>query len=342
MPNSPTGIFDTANPANPFASYTIVHALYCSGDVWGGSVVAPYTYQDKPVVQVGAVNAQYTIDWVSKQVQLGALSSKLTSFIGMGCSAGSVGVQLWSDVLLATFGVSAGQAAIVPDSYAGVFPPNSIGPLMKAFGICTNTAILPASLQDQCNNGLLEIDDVMQVHISKYPQLPFAYIQSKIDAVQQSFYLMLGLTTKNTSAVITPSRFYKGVNQIFSKYNTLPNFITYLVDGPMHCFTPMNIMYDTSAYGPYGKRGIKHPFTTTLTKWLSSLPMKQNSKINTECVGDVVSDLPNGKDDVDSDRPAPKHGSGKFIEWLKAFAEEFNSKTKYCAAAVIPKMFQQK
>jgi hypothetical protein len=242
-PNSPTGIFDTTNPSNPYASYTIVHALYCSGDVWAGNVVAPYTHDNLPVVQVGAVNAQFTIDWVSRQVSLGSISATLSSFIGMGCSAGSVGVQLWADVLLSTFGLSAHQAAIVPDSYAGVFPPNSIGPLIKDFGVCSNTAILPASLVNQCNAGQLEIRDVMQDHIGKYPQFPFAYVQSKIDAVQQSFYIALGITTLNTSAVITPSKFYNGVNSIFSQYNSLPNFITYLVDGPMHCFTPMDIMY---------------------------------------------------------------------------------------------------
>ena len=33
-PNSPIGVFDHSNPKNAFKDYTIVHALYCSGDVW--------------------------------------------------------------------------------------------------------------------------------------------------------------------------------------------------------------------------------------------------------------------------------------------------------------------
>jgi len=117
----------------------------------------------------------------------------------------------------------------------------------------------------------------------------------------------------------------------------------------------MNIMYDTTAYGPYGKRDmIKHPLQTSLSKWLSGLPVKSNSKINTQCVGEVVSDLPNAANDEDKDKDTDKdelvdvqssshvHGGGKFRDWLKAFAETFNQKTKFCSAALVPKTFQQK
>ncbi|RYY82396.1 hypothetical protein EON63_13420 [archaeon] len=37
------GIFDRTNTKNNFKDYTIVHVLYCSGDVHGGNVVRPYT-----------------------------------------------------------------------------------------------------------------------------------------------------------------------------------------------------------------------------------------------------------------------------------------------------------
>ena len=52
-PNSPAGIFDRNNDDNPFKDYTIVHALYCSGDVWAGQHTASYTHQGQPVIQVG-------------------------------------------------------------------------------------------------------------------------------------------------------------------------------------------------------------------------------------------------------------------------------------------------
>ena len=102
-PNAPVGVFDRTNPKNSFKDYTIVHFLYCSGDVWSGQAVSPYSYDGKPAVQVGIVNAQYTINWMKRQISLGLLGNNnaatavasnqkniFDEFVGMGCSAGSV------------------------------------------------------------------------------------------------------------------------------------------------------------------------------------------------------------------------------------------------------------
>lgn len=40
------------------------------------------------------------------------------------------------------------------------------------------------------------------------------------------------------------------VNEIFAVYNNEPNFLTYLVDGPQHCFSPMDVFYTADAKGP--------------------------------------------------------------------------------------------
>lgn len=44
-------------------------------------------------------------------------------------------------------------------------------------------------------------------------------MQSKTDTVQMSFYVSLGLTTPNTTAAITPGKFYEDVNDIFEVPN---------------------------------------------------------------------------------------------------------------------------
>ena len=69
------------------------------------------------------------------------------------------------------------------------------------------------------------------------------YIQSKTDIVQMSFYIAIGVTTPDTSASITPEQFYSDVNTIFEGYNKNDNFLTYLVDGDQHCFTPSSVYY---------------------------------------------------------------------------------------------------
>ena len=42
-PQPTIGIFDRENVDNKYSNYTIVHALYCSGDMFVGNVVRPYT-----------------------------------------------------------------------------------------------------------------------------------------------------------------------------------------------------------------------------------------------------------------------------------------------------------
>lgn len=52
----------------------------------------------------------------------------------MGCSAGSIGAQIWSDNSLNM--IKWQKAAVIPDSYAGVFPDGSQGPLIYGFVCC--------------------------------------------------------------------------------------------------------------------------------------------------------------------------------------------------------------
>ena len=79
------------------------------------------------------------------------------------------------------------------------------GPLIQSFGLC-ETGLVDSTLLSACINGQLTIAAIVNLHISNYPNTPFAFIQSKIDAVQQSFYVAVGVTTKNTSAVISKSK----------------------------------------------------------------------------------------------------------------------------------------
>lgn len=284
-PNANAGVFDKGNDDNPFKDYTIVHALYCSGDVYSGNVTQGYKYQGNPVIQKGVANARFAINWAMEQA-FGGSDGTLENLVVMGCSAGSIGAQMWADILLSSF--PAKTVAVVPDSYAGLFPEDSVGPLMKSYGVC-DTELIDSALKPSCYAGSLDIQHVVESHIASYKRSPFAFIQSKVDAVQQSFYVAVGLTTRGESAVITPASFYAGINGIFTEYNKLPNFITYLVDGPMHCFTNMDVLYKATNAGPEGKRHVKEPGRgdLSLRDWLAQLPLSLGQNISTECVGDL-------------------------------------------------------
>jgi len=306
-PQEARGVFDRSNPSNPFANYSIVHFLYCSGDVWGGNVTQPYTARGgETVTQVGIVNAQMTIDYVKQQQQKGYLPSTFSDLLVMGCSAGSVGAQLWGNIILETF--AATRAAVIPDSYAGVFPEGTIGPLMRSFGFCSSSVpkLLPSVLQQQCDQGTLTIQQVVANRLLATP-FPYAFIQSKVDDVQQSFYWMVGITA-HVDPVLTPHQFYGDVNGIFGNYNRDAAFLTYLVDGWQHCFTDTDVMYNTSAIGKDTANEANAPLPL-LPAWLASFPVEASSNASSVCVG------------------AREHGA------------DVGSRDRYCSSSVVPKIF---
>jgi hypothetical protein len=49
------------------------------------------------VTQKGYDNALSAVSWIQQQQSSGALASTLSDFVVMGCSAGSIGAQIWSD-----------------------------------------------------------------------------------------------------------------------------------------------------------------------------------------------------------------------------------------------------
>lgn len=324
-PQSLIGVFDRDDVRNNFRDYTVVQALYCSGDVWGGNVTQKYDDADGvPVQQMGLTNAQATVDWVLAQQASGALAKTFSNLVVMGCSAGSVGTQLWSKVLLSTFKYQI--AAVVPDSYAGVFPPDSQGPLIRSFGYCTWNKITK-SLLPKCLAGQLTLQDINNVNQAAYPRVPFGFIESKTDNVQMEFYVAIGLTTPKTSGKITPANFYNNVTSIFGSYNKQrSNFVTYLVDGFNHCFTNKALYYDANCLNPKGSK--EGNTCLELYEWTGSFPLSSSGKISTQCQGQV--------------QPTSSVTAVALLRGATAFVASRNStKTTYCSATVVPKTYTQ-
>lgn len=270
---------------------------YCSGDVFGGDKVQPYN--DKagvPVTQKGVANAQSALDWVKAQMANGGLSSSLSELVVMGCSAGSIGAQLWGKQVLQQLKWK--TAAVIPDSYAGIFPPNSMGPLIYSYGFC-NTQLASPSLMDKCLAQTLTLQDIDNEAISEIPTVPYNFIQSKVDIVQQSFYIAIGLSMNSSSKTINPTEFYDDVNTVFGDYNAKhPNFVTYLVDGDHHCFTNQALYYQADATGPNGSteedrallreslRGSRRSAgVQKLSDWTNTFPLAESAKASTVCDG---------------------------------------------------------
>lgn len=283
-PQSLVGIFDRQNEDNRFKDYTIVQVLYCSGDVFGGNVTRPYNDKDGvPVQQKGLANAQSVLDWVVRQQSTGALASTLSELVIMGCSAGSIGAQLWGKQVLNTLKWE--KAAVVPDSYAGIFPEGTTGPLVYDYGFCSSGFLSP-ELYAKCMDQTITMQDIDLEFIAATPTVPYTFIQSKVDDVQISFYIAIGLTSHVEDPLINTTEFYDDVNSVFGLYNAnLANFVTYLVDGPHHCFTNQDLYYTADAMGPQDDG--KTNAGLMLSDWANLVPLSEGEAQNTVCEGDV-------------------------------------------------------
>jgi hypothetical protein len=302
---SGAGIF-SRDESNEYKDYTIVHALYCDGSVWTGDTVRPYKDSNGEfVTQKGLANAQSVLDWVKQQQTLGSLASTFSNLVIMGCSAGSIGAQVWSSPILET--LSWTQAAVIPDSYIAVFPDGTQGPLIQGFGAC-DAWFLDDKLKRICRDGKLTLQLIMTDYFPQYKSIPFAYIQSKVDIIQQSFYVAVAFTS-NVSAVITPTQFYDDVNQIMSLYNKESNFLTYLVDGDQHCFTPNSYYFTADPLGRLDKQ--QNTDSPLMSTWTSSFPLTDGQTASTICDGAVEG------------------------------TAEINNKNTYCSSQVYPKSFQE-
>ena len=144
---------------NPFEDYTIVVALYCSGDAFVGDVARPDWSRTNTVVQRGSANVQSIIDYVTGQF------TAIDSLVLMGCSAGSLGVQANANNIfseLESSGVSYERSLVVPDSYAGVFPPDTESFMIKDFGACETPAITSdVDLKTSCDKGTITLGEIV-------------------------------------------------------------------------------------------------------------------------------------------------------------------------------------
>lgn len=277
-----TGLFDQTKSTNPFADYTIIQGLYCSGDVWAGNVTQSYTSSGSPVTQYGLVNAQAIVSWILDQQSSGALSSTFVNLVVMGCSAGALGTQIWASSVLSQLKWT--HAAVVPDSYAAVFPSGSQGKLLASYNFCS-WEHLPSELASSCAAQTISFQSINAYSQSSFANVAFGFIQSKDDDVQMSLYSQVGVNY-GLNSTITDSEFYADVNDIFGGYNSNKNFVSYLVDGQTHCYTNGGVVYTADGWSSSGS---SQNTDETMIAWLTRLPLSSGDAISSLCVGSLVS-----------------------------------------------------
>merc|ERR1719401_838504 len=255
---------DRAN--NGFADWTFVAPAYCDG----GAFVSNSTLAGKP--QDGYVNTNYAVQWAKQN-----LDANLANFAVAGSSAGALGTMAWSHYLLNTF--QANKAAVIVDSYMGVFPSGTQGPTIKNFGAC-NLPIF-ADFKDACEQEDVTIQDVFDFAIEQHPGVAFSVIQPKEDLVQRAFYAAIALSFGRIS-LCNGNCLYERSNGIKGRFDRHPNFVAYVVDGSGHTFMASGSWYSANT----GDRS-----KPSMVDWANGLVEHQASS---ECNGPLTQNGGNG------------------------------------------------
>lgn len=63
---------------------------------------------------------------------------------------------------------------------------------MNSYNLCASDLLTPA-LKKKCFSNDISVQDIAVDAMRSHPDVPFAFVQSKIDDIQQGFYIALGV-----------------------------------------------------------------------------------------------------------------------------------------------------
>jgi hypothetical protein len=246
------GIYDRANPANPFKDYTHVYIPYCTGDLhWGNAAVtyqnaagAPYLIQHK-----GAVNTAAALNFTADQVRAPAQVAVV------GCSAGGYGAALWSARIARAY--PGARMVQLGDSAAGVTPSGFFGTAAANWNVADAwPSFIPDLAPGSVDPASLTLPRLYSSVAAFYPTAAFSQFNTRLDTVQIFFYAL----TKGSIAITDPidwsTKMVANVDQISA---ASPNFRAYLAPGTEHCIINRPSFYTQTVGGQ------------TFSGWLSTL-----------------------------------------------------------------------
>ncbi|HET9665648.1 MAG TPA: pectin acetylesterase-family hydrolase [Desertimonas sp.] len=189
-PSLMSGIFDFANPQNPFADYSFVHVPYCTGDVHLGDRTREYA-PDLTVEHVGMVNGTAALSYLAENF------ADAAQVVVVGRSAGAVASPLYGGLV----------SDVVPDAQVTVYA-DGAGAYPDEPGINTVVGELWGTFANvpdwDVNEGLAAEDwGAAQLWVQAGlhdPEIVMSRFDHAYDEVQTSFMDLLGLDTSDVGA----------------------------------------------------------------------------------------------------------------------------------------------
>ena len=224
------GIFDQANPDNPFEDYDAVFVPYCTGDVHIGDTSRMYgdDPSSRPVAHRGYRNTRAVLDWLAAQ------GRRRSTVVVAGTSAGAYGALFYVPEVRRLFPTA--TIVFLGDSGVPLLSDNqqvfqSWG-AAKVFSRIWHADGAPPATQAS----LLE---AYRQAAAGGPQVRLALITSDQDAIQSAFYLISGSPgwREATYALLRDVK------------AAVPSFRSFVVSGSDHGLLPTDAFYSYTVDG---------------------------------------------------------------------------------------------
>jgi Pectinacetylesterase len=241
VPQAPNGagVFDLANPANPFLGWSQVFVPYCTGDVYAGTRTnVTIEGVTEPQNFYGAANVKKVI------ARLAATFRKdLRRFVAGGSSAGGYGAGINFGYLQDTFKDAYGTVLLdASPPFTNDYVPACLQQRWRdSWGVDGN---YPPDCGGQCRSAdggnLFQIVDYWRM---KYPNTNVALISGIHDEIIRLFFSLGNDDCKNyamdppslfvgtLAQTYPPEQFAAGLEQLRSKYLASGQLATYYMDG---------------------------------------------------------------------------------------------------------------
>jgi len=205
-PSDGGGIFDTDNPENPLADYTIVYLPTANGDVFLGDSVTTYdvpAMSGRPagritILHKGYDNAASALDWIFKTY----LIPKTVAVIGW--SAGAIASPLYTHIVAQHY-----QDASVThfaDGGGAYRVGEKLTPLLKSWGTA-NVLRRVGGFDDLSIDGL-SWEDLYTRAAELHPEITFHQYNERHDDVQGLFLKFMGVNAPDVAANLDDAHAY--------------------------------------------------------------------------------------------------------------------------------------
>jgi hypothetical protein len=227
------GIYDHANPENPFKDWHHVFIPYCTGDIhWGdntmtyGSGDSAFTIRHK-----GAVNARAALAWVFANIP-----APEKVFV-TGCSAGAYGSILWSAHVRKQY----------PNAKVYQFGDSGAGIITSAFFQQSYPSWKPEASYPLWIEGLdpAKLGELAALYSAiggYYPDMTLSQYATQFDSDQVFFFKAMGGGDAATWSA--------KMKESFAKIEaSTSNFRSFVAEGSAHCIIVRDAFYTAQAGG---------------------------------------------------------------------------------------------